>query len=79
MRDGQRDLVADILIEDAHKNDRKRRKSQVIKQDITVVVEVGRIKVVVYLIPEEAEGPDHILFLLVVPNRSRSRKEKPTL
>lgn len=52
LRDSQRDLVTDILIKDAHENNRNRRKSQVIKQDIGVVEEVGRIKVVVYLIPK---------------------------
>ena len=70
LRDSQRDFVTDILIKDAHENNRERRKSQVIKQDIGIVEEVGSIKIVVYLIPEKGEGPDHVLFLLDVLNSS---------
>ena len=59
--DGERDFIADVLVQNPHENDRKRCKGKIDQQDIGVVKQVRAIKVVVDLIPEKGKGPDHIL------------------
>ena len=58
---GERDFVADVLVQNPHENDRKRCKGKIEQQDVGVVHQVRAIKVVVDLIPEKGKSPDHIL------------------
>jgi len=59
----QRDLVTHILVEYTHCYDGKGCENEIDQKYIGVVEEVCGVEVVVYLVPEEGEGPNDVLGL----------------
>ena len=59
--DSQTDFVVDILVQDAHDNDRQGSESQVEKNDVGVVKDVRAIELGVDLVPEESKRPNKVL------------------
>ena len=61
LRNGERDLVVDILIQDTHDNNWERSESKVEEDNVGVVEDILAVEVGVDLVPEERECPDNVL------------------
>jgi hypothetical protein len=59
--DSQRDFIIDVLVQDAHKDDRYRGESKIVEKNVGVFEEIRSIKAVVQLIPEQRECPHNVL------------------
>jgi hypothetical protein len=70
LRHGKRHLVADVLIQNAQKNDRQRSESNVDQENIRVFVQVCAVEISVDLVPEQGKSPHNIL-------EKKKEKKKP--
>ena len=77
LRNGQRDRIRHILIENTHHYGRKRGECQVEERDEGKLEQVGYIELAVALVPEDGERPDHVL-VEEIGNGLRHSPVRPT-